>query len=262
MQGPPGPAGLPGPAGPQGPQGPAGPAGPQGPPGEPGQGLDETLTHICAINRPYGVNLSPTDFRQDFQIRIAFDAPVRREDLHPMSLRIEVAERGPVTTLWRDVSLLPSRILGVRFVPDCQTDVFEPSNDALVNGVVIRMDDSVLNLIPSVFRIIVYGDLIRDGQGRSIDANHLAPWLNAQRTGDGVRGGTFVSWFTVGERLELVGVGGLVAVGLPQNVAVRLVEAVGAGSVRTWDDVRAVEGIGGARVRLLQENFSFGEGDQ
>ena len=51
-------------------------------------------------------------------------------------------------------------------------------------------------------RIRVKGDFIRGrhavtGKLHSVDADHLAPWLHGRRSGDGVEGGTFESWFTV-----------------------------------------------------------------
>jgi hypothetical protein len=53
---------------------------------------------------------------------------------------------------------------------------------------------------PVTYRVIVSGDLIRDAENKAIDANHLPPWFNTAgyRTGDGVAGGTFESWFTIG----------------------------------------------------------------
>ena len=47
------------------------------------------------------------------------------------------------------------------------------------------------------YRVIFKGDLVEDKDGNSVDANHLAPWLPDRRSGDGVEGGTFESWFTI-----------------------------------------------------------------
>jgi hypothetical protein len=61
-------------------------------------------------------------------------------------------------------------------------------------------------LPPGVFRVTVKGDLIRspqpDGVDRAVDGDHLPIYLaagNGERTGDGVEGGTFESWFQTGD---------------------------------------------------------------
>jgi len=61
------------------------------------------------------------------------------------------------------------------------------------------VDRNLANLL----RIRVLGDFIRDRQGRAADLEHLPDWLTNQdpaaatatRTGDGVPGGWFESWF-------------------------------------------------------------------
>jgi hypothetical protein len=45
------------------------------------------------------------------------------------------------------------------------------------------------------FHVVVKGDFIRDKQGMAIDGDHLPPWLPSRKTGDGIEGGTFESWF-------------------------------------------------------------------
>jgi len=46
-------------------------------------------------------------------------------------------------------------------------------------------------------RVLLHGDQVRDDKGRGLDGNHLPPWVPDRRSGDGVEGGLFESWFTV-----------------------------------------------------------------
>jgi hypothetical protein len=77
------------------------------------------------------------------------------------------------------------------------------TNDPFVDGV---------NWVPSGrpnvqgqtrVRVLLHGDLIADQPpapgvaGRGVDGNHLPPWLPTRRSGDGIEGGLFESWFTV-----------------------------------------------------------------
>jgi DNA-binding beta-propeller fold protein YncE len=54
------------------------------------------------------------------------------------------------------------------------------------------------------YRVRLDGDKIRDarppdeGPQRALDADHIAPGLPSRATGDGIQGGTFLSWFEVG----------------------------------------------------------------
>ncbi|HKS72696.1 MAG TPA: hypothetical protein VJQ82_05825, partial [Terriglobales bacterium] len=92
----------------------------------------------------------------------------------------------------------PNKLTGGNFatVGDV-TSAFTAGPDAngMVNGVQITPSKPVV----AAFRVIVEGDFIRDqkNDGRGLDADHLPPWLPGRPTGDGIEGGTFVSWLNV-----------------------------------------------------------------
>jgi hypothetical protein len=80
---------------------------------------------------------------------------------------------------------------------------FTVSTAAQVNGVRIVPDSKTMQQLIELkspkLRVVVKGDFIRDAtsQQRAIDGDHLPPWLPAQRTGDGIEGGTFESWILI-----------------------------------------------------------------
>jgi hypothetical protein len=47
--------------------------------------------------------------------------------------------------------------------------------------------------------VLIHCDLIADKDGKSVDGNHIAPWLPAVKSGDGVAGGIFESWFLLSD---------------------------------------------------------------
>jgi hypothetical protein len=131
---------------------------------------------------------------------IAFDQPMTVADFDDMSLEVQVAnpdERNRVTC-WCNWPL--EVIEGLVLERRCQPEVGVGRTDApFVEGIRWRG-----NAIPTRLaqaggrvRVLLHGDLIRAQDGRGLDANHLPPWLPQRRSGDGVEGGTFDSWFTV-----------------------------------------------------------------
>ncbi|GGJ24233.1 hypothetical protein [Neoroseomonas lacus] len=193
-QGPPGAPGAPGAPGGQGPPGPPGPPGPQGPPG-PGP-EQEDLTRICAINWEHRrVLLLP---RLEAGLIIAFDRPVRLEDIDDLTFEVQVQvpdtqQRVICWCNW-DSEVIQGLILEQR----CRPEVgFATSPGPLVDAVRWRPN----GLPPAIFqgqgwvRVLLHGDHIRDENGRALDGNHLPPWLPARPSGDGIQGGLFESWF-------------------------------------------------------------------
>ena len=82
--------------------------------------------------------------------------------------------------------------------PPCNTtSPFTDNLQPTVNAVRLRFNDT--SRLPGNYRVTVHGDLIRGEKGQALDANHLPPWFNTAhyRTGDGVAGGTFESWFRI-----------------------------------------------------------------
>jgi DNA-binding beta-propeller fold protein YncE len=206
--GPAGPAGTPGAAGAAGTPGapgPAGPAGPQGP-----SGLSKDLTGICGVTwQKNGGNLTPTALREAPLI-IAFSGPVETEDLTSQSIRLLGSLSPPPPNplklvFWGEVplTLTPINLAQPCEVKSDPTAVL-PGPGMKCNAVQLQVDPKLIIAALQtsenklLLRVEVHGDLIRDEKGRGLDGNHLPPWLPiVPKTGDGVAGGLFESWFTV-----------------------------------------------------------------
>lgn len=219
--GPPGPMGPQGPVGPPGPPGPPGAPGDPGPPGPPGVGLDPTLTRICGIswihNGPQPMKVTDPGLavlgNGAFALAIAFSARVHSADLTANSVRLLVhTPPSPSANNQLRVSCLCD-VVGATIEPadldlaagphgTCRIQAVKPipanSPDQLVNGVVIGVGNlKPQNFVGLTVTVQVKGDFIRDEKDRSVDADHLAPWLPNAVTGDLVPGGLFESWFDV-----------------------------------------------------------------
>ncbi|MGZ9273816.1 MAG: YncE family protein, partial [Nitrospira sp.] len=170
---------------------------------------DTDLTHICAINwvHPQSTN-NPIDNPANATpisklakgVLIVFDRPVRKGDIHEHSFIVleRPQTEGPENRCWCEV--LIRRVGGVMFPTPCEIteDFTLPSElDKFVNGA---------QLLPNKpfergkqYRVVLKGDFIRDKEDKAVDANHLPPWLPDQPSGDGTEGGTFESWFFIGQ---------------------------------------------------------------
>jgi hypothetical protein len=227
-QGPPGPAGADGADGTDGTDGLDGQPGKQGPPGP--SGLDFKLPHLVAVSWPLASTVTPADLGRG--IVIAFDAEVMAETIHDESVKVLLRQRSksasgmPIDCDCQVVGKLEGLILdgascdaGVGQVKE-ENIPTGPGNTARgVNGV--RFQPAEV-WGPGRYTVVVNGDLIlgtgvieRNGVkvNPAVDADSLAPSLSApggwspkqppslnQRrcpSGDGVEGGTFVSWFDV-----------------------------------------------------------------
>ena len=203
-QGPPGPKGDPGPAGPKGDPGPQGPKGDPGPPGPPGTGGEEQdLVLICAISWQHPDSLQPgfpqpTGIGRSDPLLLAFNGDIVAGDVHEHSFMVlakSTNSDSPVNC-WCEVR--PKELVAVRFKEPCdltseQTRVTNPTDPA--NG--LRFTPSRGWLPETAYRVVLKGDFVREHKPahRAIDANHLPPWLNMRKSGDGKQGGTFESWF-------------------------------------------------------------------
>jgi hypothetical protein len=147
-------------------------------------GCEADLTHICAINWTHG------DVLRDTSLLIAFDGPVQVQDLHRQSVILLSSRLDGRTRLrcWCEVS---GKIEVGSFEPACDVSKFTPQEAAEVNGLRFTPD----NFPEGEYRVVVKGDFIRDAKGKAVDADHLPGWLPDRRTGDGIAGGTFESWF-------------------------------------------------------------------
>jgi competence ComEA-like helix-hairpin-helix protein len=191
------------------------------------------LAHLCNIgwfhNGNYNFDLLQKLFVRVNEIEhlsllIRFDAPVEAADLNVHSIRFTFHRLDGV--LYQYVGAWPLIHPGVFHSPDCILEDFKPGDriDAdFVNGaellVPLRELDQLIKL-GFELRISVHGDFIRDKDGHGADLNHLPPWLTSQsgaptaeRTGDGVAGGEFVSWFTYSPNSTGTSATGNVAVG-------------------------------------------------
>jgi len=205
QQGPPGPQGPqgdPGPAGQPGQQGPQGDPGPQGPAGK--DAFDPDYGHICAINWQHG-SVMPRAILA--RLLVAFDTVVRNGDLHPMSVQVLVGyydeERHRLCWCSPDIK----SIQGVNFEILCDVNQgfsTAAGPDAEANGLLIVFTNT--GFIPgnAIMRVLINGDFIRarhhaTGQWRGLDADHLPEWLPNRKTGDGIEGGMFESWFRLSD---------------------------------------------------------------
>ena len=210
--GPPGPPGPAGPAGPQGPvgpggegrvgppgpPGPTGPVGPPGPAGPPGNAGDDTLIHICGINWDHPDAVMPLN--QADHVVLAFDGELEPADCTQQILRqafiVETAHRQQVNdrlTLecWCQ---LGGEYGAFRLSTRC--DATSDRAPGAIDALEFRPSPPLQPGV--VYRVRFIGDLVRDRRTqRAIDANHLPKWLPGRKTGDGIEGGVFYSWFTV-----------------------------------------------------------------
>lgn len=181
---------------------------------------DPSLAHLCNINwfhdgsyradQLLGSGLfvqspeQPSFF--DIRLLLRFDTPVRPGDLHRQSVRVHLLTETPLVRAWWEVDAAVTS--GVFESPTCQLGRFLPGarlpGDDLVNGVELRLPGQLITTGRRYeVRVEILGNFVRDGQGRAADLDHLPDWLTnqdptaatASRTGDGVPGGTFLSWF-------------------------------------------------------------------
>jgi hypothetical protein len=132
---------------------------------------------------------------------VAFDSPVHSVDLHENSVMVEIQRREPDAICWcgpLEVDIVPGNL----DQPCTATSKFTPKGPAPgvdVNAVQIKLG-SLSSLLQSRWvRVRVKGDFIRgmhkNGKFLGVDADHLPDWLPGRKTGDGIEGGTFESWF-------------------------------------------------------------------
>ena len=204
-QGEQGPPGEPGPQGPKGEQGLQGEQGPQGPPGE---GLNPKLTHICGISWQHGGQIRRSDFKER-GLLIAFDNNVAKKDLHRQSCMILIKHSEPIAnsgnslTCWCEFPL--KDVEPIKFDIDCDISSPKPAGaEEFVNGVRLFPVEGAIPDQAGEYRVVLKGNFIREQgpgdppkPGRALDADHLPPWLPDRRSGDGVEGGTFESWFYI-----------------------------------------------------------------
>lgn len=195
--GPPGPPGAPGLQGPPGPAGPQGPEGPQGPPGD--GGSDPTLAHVCSISWTHRGELELGRMMEQGLI-IGFDRPVAVADIDDLSLEVQVEIPDEENRVFCWCNWPSKSIDGLVFEVPCHPEIgVGRSGEPLVDGVRWLPDGlpAIVERRGARIRVLLHGDQVRDDKGRGLDGNHLPPWVPDRRSGDGVEGGLFESWFTV-----------------------------------------------------------------
>ncbi|MBW3632709.1 MAG: helix-hairpin-helix domain-containing protein [Chloroflexi bacterium] len=229
-KGDPGPGGPTGPSGPQGPTGPAGQpgaSGPTGPRGDPGPGLNPDLPHIIHISWPHdGVfpRSAVGPILAERGLFIVFDQMMLRETINRQT--IEVLARREEDGFFACYCAMIGDVEPVLvFGGDGEEGLVErcdqkpgnvvplPAGAPSANGArfILRGDAIGLWFDFLEFRVLVHGDFILgekpiqlpDGKevNPALDADHLGPGLPLRcPTGDWVEGGTFRSWFTIGDR--------------------------------------------------------------
>ncbi|MGF6870987.1 YncE family protein [Paraburkholderia sp. MM5477-R1] len=163
-------------------------------------GIRTDLTGISALNWTHGGSLSTQDLMRSGLV-ISFSAPVQTSDLHDQSIMLLVPQVS------KRVADLPVTCWCQLAVPITALNlVTPPTTPPTCNAVGMKLNDSQVNALMEkskslALRVQVHGDLIRDKNNLGLDANHLPPWLppppKTGKTGDGIPGGLFESWFTL-----------------------------------------------------------------
>lgn len=209
----PGPGGDPGP---QGEPGPAGDPGPQGPPGRDGTDLLAVkLPTVVALSWPHrGQVRTPAAMRRlrELGLVVEFSEPIDPGTLDAMSCAVYLRQDDQVPGFagyrWTGLRV---PVLPVTVDAGCGATVKEIADDrpdpAKVNAVRLPLGGEAP---PGVYRVVLDGNTILsvrtdtrlDGSSGqlALDGNHLGPGLTARcPTGDLIEGGTFESWFILGE---------------------------------------------------------------
>ncbi|MBP6468937.1 MAG: helix-hairpin-helix domain-containing protein, partial [Chloroflexi bacterium] len=222
-------------------------------------GLDPDLTHICNINWKHGQATDP-GLLKEMGLLIAFDNEVWNEDIHRHSVRllVERFDQEAMTVCWCEV--WPEVLQGVRFKDFCDPfssfEEFPPGDPGIpVNGV--RFFPARGFDMGVTFRVIVQGDFIRDVKERAVDGDHLPPYVPNRRSGDGLEGGTFESWFVLGEgkvninratAAELTAVAGIG----PEIANAIIAHRADTGNFQTLAQLINVPGIGEKKLAQLR----------
>jgi DNA-binding beta-propeller fold protein YncE len=185
---------------------------PKGDKGDPGSVPTTKLVSICGINwhhAPQSFNDKDLASMLNAQgLLIAFNGKVRAGDINQHSFMVLTrrSNRFPVDAgnmSWDELTTKTLRGVQLKTTAaqSCpQLSIADPVNpeaNTFVNGAQFL---PAQGFVPGQeYRVILKGDLIRsdagDGTRRSLDGNHLFPWVPSRPSGDGIEGGTFESWF-------------------------------------------------------------------
>ena len=172
------------------------------------------LTHITQISWPHRGEVVFSN-RFPATLAMAFDRPVNSLDLtQPSALMVlvsyyETIDNTNFVLCWCQVPMVvafasastnpPGQIPTTGWAPLTNPQTFCTAVQMTLDAGTVSATTNFTHFDksrPSLMRVILNGDLVRDESGTALDANHLPPWLPAQPTGDGIAGGTFESWFS------------------------------------------------------------------
>jgi competence ComEA-like helix-hairpin-helix protein len=227
------------------------------------------LTHICAANWDHGKQNS-ADPLQAQGLIVAFDREVQAEDINRMTFQVLARfSRDDIQAMcWCEVR--PEYVGGVELTlgsgeneGTCKIEeIGDHKSSGPVNGAVFLPEPEALYL-SGIYRVVLKGDLIRDDEGRGIDADHLPAWLPQRATGDGVEGGTFESWFTTEEFQIDVNVATIDELEAVVGIGPEIARAIVAyrteyGLFESMNDLIDVPGIGDATLNKLRTLITVG----
>jgi hypothetical protein len=176
-----------------------------------------TFTHVSAISWQHAGEMPGFGLPPEQPLAIGFDGPVVAANLtQPTALMVMVSNYEKINdgeqlplTCWCQVPITV-RAFNTANPPGPIPPTTDPgwttTVPATCTAVKVTLDPVTMRLALDVaeqdkttlyMRIVLLGDLVADGQGRGVDANHLPPWLPKRISGDAVEGGTFESWFSV-----------------------------------------------------------------
>jgi hypothetical protein len=137
---------------------------------------------------------------------IAFSGPVQSQYLTSRSIQLLASFVPPQSnplglTVWGEVTVTKMSPIDLTLC-DVTSQPQTPTGSTC-NAVRLEVDTALLKAVLTkaegrqlILRVEVHGDLIADKGGAGLDGNHLPPWLpKVKKTGDGVAGGLFESWF-------------------------------------------------------------------
>jgi hypothetical protein len=171
----------------------------------PGPFYPHALTHIVGVNWTHGGD-APADIRKDYSLRVWFDRPIRPATVEKTDSWNARTFRVSFATFNHPEKFRPAIPKKVGLEGDGRVAVFEFDRDSHCNHGLFKHTQDVL------IRVELACDFILDVNERAVDGNHIAgavPSMTKEpelyekwgepkagyRTGDGVEGGTFESWF-------------------------------------------------------------------
>lgn len=214
-------AGAPGAVGPQGLPGPPGAAGPAGPRGPRGEGLNENLVHINALSWLHDEVsfIGRGEFLDQLRepgIVIGFDADIffpsvvgNSGGVSPEVFQLMARVRnfgGLVEVIAPELLCEAVRITAADGAGRITAVEVLPAGTERTAAVRLMARDpaaleQLFSLNPLSYRVLLRADFVLDaGQRLAVDGNHIPALLaSGRRTGNGIQGSSFESWFRIND---------------------------------------------------------------